>query len=336
MSTESNSMERQITNLETEYPELTPILLQMWEQIQEKDRQIVNLENCCTDLSDRVLKLERYNSKDCLIISNFPSDLSPSITAQAVNFLNSIFKINIGCESIKACHYLGNPNAERAIVIVKFVYFEIKNIIWRSKAMLKGVTNKSNGKFIFINERLPEPDKEVHIYANKERQLKTVTDNCAVKIEVRGNNGNGTRFIEVRNKKDVDRLAADAVPRFNQRPRREANSPSRNCLPNDSYGTPVPKLKKKPDNFFATPISTSLPTLKRGRDKINYRETNEKETEIIQELRARKGNREDMLDYIMGFLGDTPEAKQSNISSIEEEPFRIENEETNGNKTLQA
>ena len=93
---------------------------------------------------------------------------------------------------------------------------------------------------------------------------------------------------------------------------------------------------KKPDNFFATPISTSLPTLKRGRDKINYRETNEKETEIIQELRARKGNREDMLDYIMGFLGHTPEAKQSNISSIEEEPFRIENEETNGNKTLQA
>ena len=59
--------------------------------------------------------------------------------------------------------------------------------------------------------------------------------------------------IEVRNKKDVDRLAADAVPRFNQRPRREANSPSRNCLPNDSYGTPVPKLVKKPDNFFATP-----------------------------------------------------------------------------------
>ena len=49
-----------------------------------------------------------------------------------------------------------------------------QGFIWRSKAILKGLTNKSNGKFIFIKERLSKSDKKEQNYANREKPLKTV------------------------------------------------------------------------------------------------------------------------------------------------------------------
>ena len=66
--------------------------------------------------------------------------------------------------------------------------------------MLRGVTDKSNGKNLFINERIPESDKWVHTYANREKQLRTVTDNCTVKLEMQRNSGRGSRYIEVRSR----------------------------------------------------------------------------------------------------------------------------------------
>ena len=86
----------------------------------------------------------------------------------------------------------------------------------------------------FVIERLPESDEEVHNYANKEKQLKAVTENCAVKLEIQSNSGNGTRYIKLRNRNDMDRLAASAVHKFNRRPREELHNPPQINLANHS------------------------------------------------------------------------------------------------------
>ena len=94
---------------------------------------------------------DRYNSKDCLMISIFPSTATNSLTEQAVKLLISIFKVNIGCESIETCHYSVIPNAELASMIINFIYFKDKNFIWMAKVMLRGVDNKSYEKYVFCH-----------------------------------------------------------------------------------------------------------------------------------------------------------------------------------------
>ena len=67
-----------------------------------------------------------------------------------------------------------------------------------------------NGKPIYINERLPTKDKEVHMYANKQLNLRTTTNNCAVKVEIQNEVGMKS-FVEVKSKKEVDKLASRAT-----------------------------------------------------------------------------------------------------------------------------
>ena len=66
------------------------------------------------------------------------------------------------------------------------------------------------------------------------KNIKTVTDNCAVKLDIQSNSGKGTRNIELRSKNDMDRLAASALPIFNQRPREELHNPPQINLANHS------------------------------------------------------------------------------------------------------
>lgn len=313
---DSQALSKDISKIKSTNPEIASILSQICEQLEDKDKKIETLQNECTDLRNRVLKLERYNSKDCVIISNFPfRDDGIPLTEQAVNFFNNVFNANIVCPSVKACHFLGNPRAQHPKIIVKFVYFEDKNYIWRAKKLLHGMMN--NGQYIYMNERLPENDSKVHMYANKELKLKTVTDNCAVKVEVKNASG-GSGFVEVRSKDDVDKLQARAVSKF-------SNVNIRPSINQHSSETPVPQMQRKPRPFIPqTPCTTSMPDLKRGRPLISDGK-GELENQLIKELKARKDNKEDMLDFIMGYIGDTPVAKQPNVDS--EMPFHGENPE---------
>ena len=82
------------------------------------------------------------------------------------------------------------------------------------KNSLRGIRSPINGKPIFINERLPPKDKEVQVYANKELNLKTATNNCAVKLEI-VNDAGMKSFVEVKSKKEVDNLAGKATKKIN-------------------------------------------------------------------------------------------------------------------------
>ena len=96
--------------------------------IQRKDKDIVYLNNCIEDLSERVLQLERYSRKDCLIFNNFPYEpiSNKTLQDQVINFINDIFNSNIPQENLKACHFLKSGVEGQCSVIVKFVYFADK------------------------------------------------------------------------------------------------------------------------------------------------------------------------------------------------------------------
>ena len=70
--------------------------------IQRKDEDIVYLTNCVADLSERVLQLERYSRKDCLIFNNLPYDpiSNKTLQDQVIDFINNIFNSNIPPENL--------------------------------------------------------------------------------------------------------------------------------------------------------------------------------------------------------------------------------------------
>ena len=74
-----------------------------------------------------------------------------------------------------------------------------------AEKMWIGVKNWTNGKQIFIKERLPPRDKELAIYAN-EKNLVTRTQNCQVQLLVE-NDGIG-KNIDGNSRKTID----DSLP----------------------------------------------------------------------------------------------------------------------------
>ena len=78
------------------------------------------------------------------------------------------FLINPG--NFKACHVLGRGQENTPPpIIVKFVYFHEKNEIYSRKKMLWGVINRTNGRQMFIKERLPLNDKDLQVYENDKK-----------------------------------------------------------------------------------------------------------------------------------------------------------------------
>ena len=182
-----DNIERAVNDMKHGNPQCASVLELLTNEVSEikkqltlKDTQIVHLTNCVNELSDRVLQLERYSCKDCLIFINFPyaSHSADSIQEQVLQFINNVFNADLTHAGIKACHFLRSAIAGQFSVIIKFVYFEDKNCIWRSQSFLYGITNKSNNKYIQMKECLPEKYREVLKYATVEKNLKVSTNNC--------------------------------------------------------------------------------------------------------------------------------------------------------------
>ena len=157
-----------------------------------------------------MLEQERYSSKDCIVITNMMYN-SSDLTVQVVEFLNANLCTSLHPSDIKACHFLADPRdpCNPAPIIVKFIYYRDKDIIWLNKKLLKGFRNANNNKPVFINERLPPNDRMIQQYANS-KDLFTVTNKCAVHLLVESGNGR-PQHVEVRTKKQVDNLAGKAV-----------------------------------------------------------------------------------------------------------------------------
>ena len=88
-------------------PKLFEFLSELVSNINEKDQVITTLQKEVCYLNKKVNELERYSSKDCIIIQNLPL-LSPkqSLVEDVVRLLNEQLQIKVMSSDIVACHFL--------------------------------------------------------------------------------------------------------------------------------------------------------------------------------------------------------------------------------------
>ena len=118
--------------------------------LQGKDSEVRNLSNRVNYLEVKVNELERYSSKDCVIIQNLPM-LHGNIIRDVLDLFNNILGLDVSDYDLKTCHPLGIVSRnQKKSVIVKFVYFETKNRVNGRKNFLKNVLSPVNKKNLYI------------------------------------------------------------------------------------------------------------------------------------------------------------------------------------------
>lgn len=165
-------------------PNLKGIFDHLLNKLSEKDNEIRLLTNRVVDLELRINECEKYSSKDSIIFDNLPirNDKTP-LDHQVCDFLKQFLNYDTHPQNFKACHVLGKWKDQSSPpgVIVKFLYYGEKNEIFGRKSWLAGKRNPSNGRPIFIKERLPPLQRAIKKEA-EELGLITTTLNCDVKV----------------------------------------------------------------------------------------------------------------------------------------------------------
>ena len=93
----------------------------------EQSMVIKELQNRVSFLENKVNELERYSSKDCIIIHNLPL-MEGSFTDDVLSLFNNVLGVEVNSFDLKAVHPLGVvSNNKPCTVIAKFVYFDLKN-----------------------------------------------------------------------------------------------------------------------------------------------------------------------------------------------------------------
>lgn len=194
---------------------IDPLLLQFLtsikNELEDKDKKINELECEVKYLSKKVNEIERYSSKDCIIIKNLPN--KGNLLQDILYFFNDVMGVEVYAQDLKAFHPLGKPGEGKTPnVIVKFIYFGLKDRIWARKYMLKNTKKPHNGYPIYLFERLTKSDADLLNYANN-LGLKTTTYNSTPQLLVK--TGSGVRFHNIVDVKDVDELFASgkAIPK---------------------------------------------------------------------------------------------------------------------------
>ena len=126
-------------------PKLKGLLQGLIENVKGKDDIIVELQNRVHFLENKVNEMERYSSKDCFILQNLPLR-SGNFTQDVLTFFNEVMGVEANSYDLKACHPLHGPVSQnqKCVVIVKFVYFDIKNRIYGRKKLLKDFLHPVN------------------------------------------------------------------------------------------------------------------------------------------------------------------------------------------------
>ena len=171
-----------VENIKTEEVEavddsthIKPLLRKMMELIQRQDEelkklrhgqsyireQINNNTNVLHKIDERVVELEKYSRKLCLIFSNL-NDRGDALTS-IIYLFNEVLQINFNPSRFAACHPLSQNTG--APVIVKFIYHADRDIIWR-RSWLKGVTN-SLSKPVTVEECRAPRDRELQSEAKQ-------------------------------------------------------------------------------------------------------------------------------------------------------------------------
>ena len=90
------------------------------------NEEMIDNTNALHKLDGRVVELEKYSRKSCLIFCNI-EDRGDALTS-IIYLLNNLLQININSSRFAACHPLSqNPGAP---VIVKFIYHADRDINW--------------------------------------------------------------------------------------------------------------------------------------------------------------------------------------------------------------
>ena len=145
-----------------------------------------------------------------------------------------------------------------------------------------------------------------------------------------------TRYLELNSTKDIaelqpiakkmdqvlNRFSMNALSSQRQASRTDTNSMQINAK---NYNTPFSNLSNPPNFAPETPLSTKMPSLKRVRKSVEENENRN----LLEELKSRRANKDELLNFVMGLISDSPKAKEIFLDSIEEQPFRIEEDSEN-------
>ena len=179
--------------------QIRSLLMDLAQVIADKDNIIFHLETEIKDLhalnaikDDRILKLERYSSKMCLILLGIRTSDDPF--SSILGLIQQFMGINIRAENFAACHHLPSANMNKP-VIVKFIYNHQRDRNWQNRASLK---NYGPTKKVYIVERLADHNKQV-IEHCKQVNVEYVTNNCQPMLRVEG-------VLKVDSKNDVDMI----------------------------------------------------------------------------------------------------------------------------------
>lgn len=281
-------------------PNLTIILTYLLEENETLKEKVEELTSDVQKLRIKTNELERYQSKDCIIISNLPIGYRNSYVGDVMLFLEQILKVKVSSNEIKACHPLStfqnysNPPA----VIVKFVSFETKNSIYQRKKLLKNFRNPRNGKLVYINERLSKQDTLLKLEAEK-RNMLVSTWNSAPFVKIPDEMGY-SKDIRLDTEKDINDLEATAVKKktFSSEIAPVNSTTAGTSVNNDAY---LRKNKKR----TRSEVFQLSPTPTRDDDTL---------TTLTKELSARLENSSDLADFVKGFLGNVNTHNQSSFT----------------------
>ena len=175
-----------------------------------QDNEIQLLKEQQKNMNDRLRAQERYTRKDSVMIFNPPFDANrcQNVTIETLKFFKKFLNVDLHINRIKACHVVPSKVDKGTMpsVVCKFIYFEDKQAVYDNRRMLKKNRNFANGKFMFINELLPEVEASIQQEANKLNMI-TATHNCTVSVLIEDKN-NKTKFVKVNEISELEQLPA--------------------------------------------------------------------------------------------------------------------------------
>ena len=261
-------------------------ILQHNAKITDMGDEVKLIGNKVDECKSRILALEKYCSKDCLIFYNAPVDHQKEqyhIMTAMINFISHIFNIHLIPADIVHCHPLGRSRDGRTPppIIVKFAQFWKKDIIWKNRNNLRG--EKSQGAFIYMNERLPEAMRETFNEARR-RKLDPFTSNCDIIIEQQV----GDRRVrhKVDSIRELDAMNFQPLP---VRTNKEYHV--RKPLPSSEEMPTLTRAPVQPKPSFKRPLSHSPATdndaLSGVADKIRMATTSDEALAVLRNYMGR-------------------------------------------------
>lgn len=272
------------------------------EDLQISKDTIVELRNSLYKCESRILNLEKYNSKSCLIFVNAPLTRDcDDILGSMIAFINDVFSVQIKREAVVACHPLGNfQNNTPPAIIVKFVHYWDKDIVYKRRSWLRGMKNYSNNGYMYINERLPEDCKNIFHEARRS-DMKVSTENCSVFVEVKKPHG-GISHQKVDTLRELQALKHIAVPRQVAKPRVQPTEPE--VIPNSSL-----------PSEHAQPATPRLPNREQGIKRHNGKD-DEIDDDVEADIRSIMNiqSEDQAAAFLNALRGKSPLHKRTNNS----------------------